>query len=309
MEGNAAYPTIVKYTEDNYGGIHLTRLSRNALGYVVRGTKHIYYGDMHYTVTRGDIFFMGVGNHYVENLPEEGHAFEQVVVYYSPELLRRILLRLNMNYGVKISNTHHCDRCLRLNHASVPATATLRSFFAHTATCLQDENFTHDHTAETIKLTELIYLIVSQRDDCLKNKVLSNVDDQQDNFEQVVYANIFRDVSIEELAAMSNRSLTSFKKEFRRHFQEPPHRWFIRQRLMQARLLLISTTRSISEIGAECVFPNTSHFIKLFKNEYGQTPAMYRLSHCADGSRRMLSGSAGAAETAEAVEAVDSIAI
>lgn len=56
----------------------------------------------------------------------------------------------------------------------------------------------------------------------------------------------------------------------------PPHRWFIRQRLMRSRLLLISTSKSISEIGVECAFPNTSHFIKLFKKEYGCTPAIYR---------------------------------
>lgn len=45
---------------------------------------------------------------------------------------------------------------------------------------------------------------------------------------------------------------------------------------MHSRLLLISTNKSISEIGMECNFPNTSHFIKLFKKQYGQTPATYR---------------------------------
>ncbi len=59
----------------------------------------------------------------------------------------------------------------------------------------------------------------------------------------------------------------------------PPHKWFIRQRLMHSRLLLISTSKSISEIGNECTFPNTSHFIKLFKKEYQMTPATYRHRH------------------------------
>jgi AraC-like DNA-binding protein len=48
---------------------------------------------------------------------------------------------------------------------------------------------------------------------------------------------------------------------------------------MQSRLLLISTSKSISEIGNECTFPNTSHFIKLFKKEFGCTPAIYRSRH------------------------------
>lgn len=307
MDDNVVQPTIVKYIEANYAGIQLMSLSRYALGYVVHGSKEIYYGDAHYSISSGDVFYMGVGNHYVENLPDEGHPFEQIVVYYSPELLRRILLQLNVSYGMSISNTHNCDRCRRLNHVSLPATVTLRSFFLHTATYLQEENFMHDHTAENIKMTELIYLIASHSDNCLKSKVLGNIDAMHDNFEQVIHSNIFRDVSIEDLAIMCNRSLTSFKKEFKRRYMETPHRWFIRQRLMQARLLLISTTKSISEIGAECAFSNTSHFIKLFKKEYGQTPAVYRMGHCSDADSHLIAVDSG--EAAHADAAFESIAI
>lgn len=280
MPQNENQPTIVKYVGVNYAGIQLLALSRYAIGYVVRGTKHIYYGDACHTVSKGEIFYMGVGNHYVEDIPEEGRPFEQVIVYYSPELLQRTLLYLNMNYSINISNSHSCDRCRRLNHVSTEASPTLRSFFTHAVSYLQDDNFMHDEAAENIKLTELMYLIVSQSDGCLKSKILSNMDASRDNFEQIIYSHIFCDISIEELSTLCNRSLTSFKKEFKRHFYMPPHRWFIRQRLMQSRLLLISTSKSISEIGIECTFPNTSHFIKLFKKEYGTTPAIYRHRHC-----------------------------
>ena len=276
-------PTIVKYVGANYGGIQLLALSRYAIGYVMRGTKHIYYGDACHTVSKGEIFYMGIGNHYVEDIPEEGRPFEQVIVYYSPELLQRTLLYLNMNYSINISNSHSCDRCRRLNHVSTEASTTLRSFFTHAVSYLQDDNFMHDEAAENIKLTELMYLIVSQSDGCLKSKILSNMDASRDNFEQIIYSHIFCDISIEELSTLCNRSLTSFKKEFQRHFQMPPHRWYIKQRLMHSRLLLISTSKSISEIGNECTFPNTSHFIKLFKKEFRMTPAAYRNTHL--GSR------------------------
>ena len=272
-------PTIVKYIEPSCPGIQLLNLSRCAIGYVVRGHKNIYYGDKHYTISRGEIFYLGVGNHYIEDISDDGRPFEQIVVYYSPQLLQRILLHLNMSFAIDISNSHSCERCRLMNHVVVPSTVALRSFFAHTASYLQEDNFIHDETAENIKVTELVYLIVSQADSCLKSKVLANVDSARDNFEQTIYSHIFCDISIEELASKCNRSLTSFKKEFKRHFFIPPHRWFIRQRLMQSRLLLISTSKSISEIGNECAFPNTSHFIKLFKKEYGLTPAIYRHNH------------------------------
>lgn len=161
----------------------------------------------------------------------------------------------------------------------MPAWNSLRNFFVNTNNYLRDESFLHDETAENIKMTELIYLISSHEDCCIKSKLLGNIDTARENFEQTVYDHIFKDISIEELARLTNRSLTSFKKEFRRHFQMPPHKWYIRQRLMHSRLLLISTSKSISEIGVECTFPNTSHFIKLFKKEYQMTPAAYRSRH------------------------------
>ena len=306
-------PTIVKYVGANYGGIQLLALSRYAIGYVVRGTKHIYYGDACHTVSKGEIFYMGVGNHYVEDIPEEGRPFEQVIVYYSPELLQRTLLYLNMNYSINISNSHSCDRCRRLNHVSTEASTTLRSFFTHAVSYLQDDNFMHDEAAENIKLTELMYLIVSQSDGCLKSKILSNMDASRDNFEQIIYSHIFCDISIEELSTLCNRSPTSFKKEFKRHFYMPPHRWFIRQRLMQSRLLLISTSKSISEIGIECTFPNTSHFIKLFKKEYGTTPAIYRHRHCGSNSAetdaRLASVANDTQSREEMFEEVESMAL
>ena len=155
----------------------------------------------------------------------------------------------------------------------------MRSFFSHTASYLQEERFMHDEAAENIKMTELIYLIISQRDGCLKSKVLSNVDAAHDNFEQIIYSHIFSDVSIEKLAEKSNRSLTSFKKEFKRIFKTSPHHWIIGQRLARAKIMLSSTSRTVSEIGAECGFANISHFIKLFKQRYDCTPAAYRRTY------------------------------
>ena len=155
----------------------------------------------------------------------------------------------------------------------------IRTFFTNLNGYLRDEQFRHDDAAENIKMTELIYHIVSHDDGCIKSKILNNIDVEKESFEQLVFDNIFKDVSIEELASEANRSLTSFKKEFRKLFGLPPHKWFIRQRLMHARLLLISTSYSVSEIGAQCTFPNTSHFIKLFKKEYAMTPAAYRTRH------------------------------
>ena len=279
MNSSVQQPMIVKYVESLHNGIQSQALSRYAIGYILRGTKYIYDGDKRQTLSRGDVFYLGIGHHYIENFPEGGQPFEQVLFYYTPGDLQRILMHLNITYGLNISNEHSCENCRNRSHVTMPAWNSLRNFFINTNNYLRDEDFRHDETAENIKMTELIYLIVSHGDCCIKSKLLGNVDAARDNLQQTVYASIFSDISVEEIAKRCNRSLTSFKKEFFRIYGTSPHQWLIRQRLIHARLLLISTDKAIAEIGTACAFPNTSHFIKLFRKQYGMTPATYRNRH------------------------------
>ncbi len=272
-------PMIVKYSQTHRNGIQAQTFTRHGIGYILRGKKYIYYGDVRYEINRGEVFYLNAGPHYMEDIPENGKSFEQIIFYYTSDQLARILANLNISYHLTISNDHHCANCHEQPHVAYPAWNTLKNFFNTINQYLHDDMFSHDETAENLKMTELIYLIITHPECCLKSKILDNVDLSKENFEQIINAHIFDSISIEELAAKCNRSLTSFKKEFRKHFFEPPHKWFIKQRLMHSRLLLISTNKSISEIGAECNFPNTSHFIKLFKKEYNLTPANYRHRH------------------------------
>ncbi len=269
-------PKVVKYVETMAGGVRSQSLERYAIGYVVQGTKYIHSGDKRQALSRGDLFLLGIGLHYTEELPAGDRPFEQIVFYYTPEELQRILLHLNITYRLNISNNHSCSTCRNASEVVMPAWSAIRNIFLSAGEYISTENEQNDPAAENFKLTELIYHIVSHKDCCLKSMLLGSIDTAKESFEQVVHSHIFSECSIEELARKTHRSLTSFKKEFRRIYQMPPHKWFIRQRLTHSRLLLISTNKSISEIGVICSFPNTSHFIKLFKKAYGDTPASYR---------------------------------
>jgi len=80
-------------------------------------------------------------------------------------------------------------------------------------------------------------------------------------------------VTIAELAMLSGRSLSAFKREFKEVFHEPPQRWITNRRLEHARVLLAGSDLNVSEICIQVGFDNFSHFSQIFKKKYGFPPS------------------------------------
>lgn len=267
---------VVKITERENSGVRSTTLSRLTIGCILSGTKYLYHNDTSYAINEGNVFLLEAGFHYEENTVGANGRFEQILFYISPEQLQQVMVNLNINYGLTFSSHHACPMCTSLNFAYSTVDIPLRNFFLGIDITLRNTGLLHNDVGQRIKINELVYLLLTDRDGCIKRKVLRAADSEMAHFVNIIYENVFTDISIEALAERTNRSLTSFKKEFKRIFNAPPHQWIIEQRLDRAKILLSSTSRTISEIGTECAFTNISHFIKLFKQRYDRTPASFR---------------------------------
>ena len=267
---------VVKITEHENTGVRTLSLARIAIGYVLSGTKYVHCNDYSYSIEEGSVFVLDAGFHYEENAVGSNGSYEQIVFYLSSQLLQRVIFGLNINYGLSFTSHHSCTKCISRNFSFAKASTPIRNFFVGVDLSLRNSGLLHNDIGQRIKLNELIYLLLSEEDGCVRRKILRSSDADSGQFINTIYENIFKETSVEVLAELTNRSLTSFKKEFRRLFDASPHRWIVEQRLDRAKIMLASTSRTVSEIGAECAFTNISHFIKLFKQRYNQTPASFR---------------------------------
>lgn len=82
-----------------------------------------------------------------------------------------------------------------------------------------------------------------------------------------------QNLSLEQFAKLSGRTLSTFNRHFRRAFQQPPRQWIRQQRLELALQLLHQTDRTISEIYLEVGFSDLAHFSRSFKKYFGQNPS------------------------------------
>lgn len=85
--------------------------------------------------------------------------------------------------------------------------------------------------------------------------------------------------SLEELARLTNLSVTHFRRLFVDTFKETPAKYALRLRLNGAREKLETTGRTVADIALEAGFYDQSHFIKTFRSIYGLPPTAYRRRH------------------------------
>lgn len=83
--------------------------------------------------------------------------------------------------------------------------------------------------------------------------------------------NYMQDMSLEEFALYTGRSLASFKRDFAEISQLTPQKWLIERRLKKA-YELIEGGMSVTDAYMETGFKNRSHFSKAFKNRFGHSP-------------------------------------
>lgn len=81
------------------------------------------------------------------------------------------------------------------------------------------------------------------------------------------------DLTIEEFANYTGRSLAAFKRDFRKVSDLPPQKWLIRKRLEKAYEILSEEHQKVEDVCYTVGFKNRSHFTTLFKKRYGISPA------------------------------------
>jgi transcriptional regulator GlxA family with amidase domain len=94
----------------------------------------------------------------------------------------------------------------------------------------------------------------------------------------IMERNVENTLSIPELAASVGVSRRQLERLFLEKTRSSPAVAYRRVRLERARHLLIQTKAPLIEIAMEVGFENASHFAKLFRKTYGQSPTTLRMS-------------------------------
>ena len=99
---------------------------------------------------------------------------------------------------------------------------------------------------------------------------------QQKRVIEFVEEHLAEEISLAALAELVGLSLYHFARAFTQSFGVPPHRYHMARRIDRARSLLQMPALSVTQIGIQIGFRETSSFTRAFRKFTGLTPTEYR---------------------------------
>lgn len=89
----------------------------------------------------------------------------------------------------------------------------------------------------------------------------------------VMKENYSFNLKLEEFARLTARSLSAFKRDFRRLHNTSPGQWLLEKRLNHAMHLLTNLHKTVTEAAFESGFESASHFSRAFRQRFGTSLA------------------------------------
>lgn len=128
-----------------------------------------------------------------------------------------------------------------------------------------------------LKIKELILLLVQTKNvDSILELVSDLYSSRTISLKKVIDLHLYSNLTMAELAKMCKLSLSSFKREFKKIFDDSPANYMLNAKLSKARELLRISDLPINEVAYEIGFNDPLYFTRQFKKKVGTSPSAYR---------------------------------
>jgi len=238
--------------------------SQNLICILLEGSKEVFNLVSHAKIDPGKLFLLAAGSALMSDGVTTNGQYESILIFFSNDFLLDFCLRNNIETPAKKNED--------------PALITLSKdsfLFNYEKSLKLSEPIKEIYSFQKIKIEELLLYLLKKYPDQVKSFITQALQNSQENrIKQVVFANIEKGLTIDELAFLSNMSVSTFKRHFSEVFHTSPKKYFIQNRMERAKKLLQLNKRT-SDIYFELGYSNISSFSSEFKKHFGISPKQF----------------------------------
>lgn len=242
------------------------RLKEHTLLYIRSGRAEVAFNGRSIPLKAGDCVFLQKDHRLTVKAwsPEGGQPFQSIALFFCRNFLHAYY------QGLPKSELPLDARRSREAVLKIPASAELESLFLSLTPYLDAADRLPEELAWMKRREGLRCVLAEDR-----NFYASLFDFTQPwkiDLLSFMEENYLYDLSLTELARYTGRSLSSFKRDFKKISDLTPERWVIRRRLQEAHRLLSRGGIKVGDAMQEAGFKDPASFSRAYKHLYGYAP-------------------------------------
>ncbi len=245
----------------------------HVLIHVLSGRLSIVEADLNHRFQQGDTFFVRRSTlaKFTKHPEDNGKPFKSLSIFIRKSFLQDYMTREN----VRIDPADHTSSFCRVK--KLPPSPLMDNLF-DSLRLYFDSGMTLDRELSDIKTREAI-LLLKQMDGSLYDSLFHFTEPGKIDLEDFMCKNFVFNIPLSTFSRMTGRSLSTFKRDFKKIFDESPSRWLKKKRLEHAYYLIKEKNKAPSDVYLEVGFENLSHFSSSFKEAYGRNPSALNDPH------------------------------
>ena len=242
------------------------------LAYVQSGRQEVYSQTQKLIAKDKESILMKCGNYiasFLDGTPTS--EFKSVVFHLDPESIRKAFGDKDLSFLKVDSTLKAIDPALKIDRSS------LMDSFVQSMQPYFDNPALANEALLAVKLQELVYILSDSGKNPVATQIIGTLYSPEEiAFDEIIEANLYSNLSIPELAHITMKSESGFKREFQKRYRVSPAKYFKTKRLKKAADLLTNTSLQINEIAWDSGFENAAHFSNSFHTHFGKSPKEYR---------------------------------
>lgn len=241
-------------------------LNKNTFSFLLDGQKEVFFDNSSFAISNTKFLLMKSGHCLMtEKLSDIKSNYRSMLFFFSDELVMKFIRKyeLKRSENLKYQSVFSFDYDLFINRFVISLLDVIKLSKQGQANILN------------AKFEEILHYLIELKGSDFLFALVTNSDDQSHKFTETIESNQFNKLTLDELAFLCNMSVSTFKREFKKHYKESPMKWFKNKRLDLASRLLRDEQKRSSDIYLEAGFYNLSSFVQAYKTKFGVTPKQH----------------------------------